>query len=458
LNHAIIPGFRNCESLDMVLERRALNDILEETPALGVHGDWLCINIETDTAWPAEPQPFSMEGHSLWLMPHSTENYPGIAINRPSNLDRDSAWALLHRALSLIAWTQDAGAMVVHMSGGNLPRMMGKGETSSIVIRRSFDLTDLPQVQDQNGRLALALMREGRGLNHPAYGFLSFYKTLEAAIPEGRTRGRWVSDNIDTISGGRAKEALKSLRESVQGDIGEHLLESGRHAIAHAKSNPIINPDDPRDAERLRKELPIIEALAVLAIEQRLGVQTTATVWREHLYELRGWKSIFGDELIAGILAGDPTEGDEPVLPPILNVRLRRSPPYAPFERMNPLKAHFGSGRVDVVYRSADGLVDLIFGLNFIAERIEFDCDKSIVARDDGSAAAARNLQALERFFRDYFGNGELQMWNADTGALVSRCDAYMPVNCFLDIDAANAAIDERGNEVAKREQLEAEQ
>jgi Methylamine utilization protein MauJ len=34
-------------------------------------------------------------------------------------------------------------------------------------------------VETVQGRARLALMREGRGLNHPAYAFLSFYRILE---------------------------------------------------------------------------------------------------------------------------------------------------------------------------------------------------------------------------------------------------------------------------------------
>jgi hypothetical protein len=33
-------------------------------------------------------------------------------------------------------------------------------------------------------------MREGRGLNHPGYAFLSFYRVLEVALPNGQTARR----------------------------------------------------------------------------------------------------------------------------------------------------------------------------------------------------------------------------------------------------------------------------
>lgn len=167
----------------------------------------------------------------------------------------------------------------------------------------------------------------------------------------------------------------------MQGDIGVHLRQSGRHAIAHAKNDPIINPDDPRDARRLQSELPIVQGLAILAVEQHLNIQTSHTIWKEHLYELRGWKPVFGDALIASVLAGDEPPADQHIDVPVLNVRLRRSAPFAPLDGMTPLHAGFVHQKIEVAYQSVDGLVDLVFWLDLAGERLEFDIEHSIIAR-----------------------------------------------------------------------------
>jgi hypothetical protein len=44
-------------------------------------------------------------------------------------------------------------------------------------------------------------------------------------------------------------------------------------------------------------------------------------------------------------------------------------------------------------------------------------------------------------FEHDYFGNGELHIMNAETGALVGRKDAYIPLNMLFDRKAADSAI-----------------
>ena len=186
--------------------------------------------------------------------------------------------------------------------------MMRRPQSAGNAIRDEFDLSDLPAIVDGPGKLALALIREARGLNHPGYSFLSFFRALETAIPNGQARGAWVTANIDRVEGHRAKDAIDKLKADVQGDIGKHLRESGRHAIAHAKADPIINPDDPRDARRLDAERPIIEGLAVRAIEDHLGIQTSHKAWREHLYELRGWKGILPLPVVQASLLPEPPE------------------------------------------------------------------------------------------------------------------------------------------------------
>ena len=44
------------------------------------------------------------------------------------------------------------------------------------------------------------------------------------------------------------------------------------------------------------------------------------------------------------------------------------------------------------------------------------------------------------RFGLDHFP--KLRILNADTGDLISRKDAFIPVNCWLDVAAADARID----------------
>jgi hypothetical protein len=177
-------------------------------------------------------------------------------------------------------------------------------------------------------------MREGRGLNHPAYAFVSFYRVLEAA---GVNRDDWINGHLHKVRDHAAREVRDRLRIETD-NVGGHLRESGRNAAAHARSEPIIDPDDPSDARRLFSELPLIAALAELAIETELGVQTSHTVWDEHLYELAGFKAILGQELVQAILGerAPPTEHRMVDMPPI-SVELYGHPFYPPLTNLQPV-------------------------------------------------------------------------------------------------------------------------
>jgi hypothetical protein len=52
-----------------------------------------------------------------------------------------------------------------------------------------------------------------------------------------------------------------------------------------------VDPDDPQDTERLARDLPLMKAVAEYAIEHELGVRSMRTIWREHLYELAGFRT-----------------------------------------------------------------------------------------------------------------------------------------------------------------------
>jgi hypothetical protein len=433
----------------VLFERKKLAEILQETPELMKHGNWKCLNIDNRVAWPTTPQQFEFEGHAIWVIPATTDHYPGLAINRPSDLPEDECWAMLHRALSMLAWQQNAGVVVLYRSGGSIPQMMRMNEKPVAFVRASFDLTELPQPTTGRAKLALALMREARSLNHPAFAFLSFYKVIETAIPNGKERANWIDANIENL-GARGKEAVEELKPTVSGNLGAHLRESGRHAIAHARLHSVINPDDPRDATRLRNELPIMEALAERAIEERLGVQTTHTILREHLYELRGWKDLVGTTIVTKVSAGESIEGTVDL--PLLNIRLRRSKPFAPLEAMQPAYAAPVNKTLELVYKSSDSLVSMQFYLDFAHERLRFDPYQGLQAIDDGSVSALRNAKALSEFLWAYFGNGELQMWNADTGELIGHCDAFIPVNVMLNIEGHDAELAQWDRLIAERE------
>ena len=414
------------------------------TGELAQHGEWIVANILSNSTWPITSQKVRWRGVDIWIMPITKGHFPALAMMVPTGKSRAECEELLMRFLSMLSWVEGNGYMVDGLGGGNLPRPFGRDKERGFSICDEFDLSYFPEVVDEKAELALALMREGRGLNHPGYAFLSFYKILETAFSKDAKRIAWISASIASLTGHGIKDALDGIRS--QGitspeDIGTHLFQSGRCAMAHGARKPIVDPDKPGDWRRLSSELPIVRALAVKAIEEVFGVDTRSTNYRKHLYELDGFKKLLGPDVVAH-MQNETEPAEHAVLDiPNISVRIRRRDRYAPLEGL--ICKH--AGRVGKIlqmhFASPEGDVQFRFGLDFGAERIQFDLFHDIGVRDTGTSASAERVHEVKRFEQDYFGNGQLQIFNCATEDLLGRKDAYIPMNMYLDGDAAVAEL-----------------
>jgi hypothetical protein len=422
------------------LEIPGINDVI--VGELAERGEWIVATVKTQASWPVRSQKVPYRSETLWIMPIMKDRYPAVAMKMPPEKSRPECERLLMRFLSNLAWIQNAGYLVDGVGGGSLPNPMGRNKEIGFSICDEFDLSYFPEPANDKALLALALMREGRGLNHPGYSFLSFYRVIEVALGRGKKiQTVWINDQIARGLDHRATGALDGLRKQGVADIGAHLYESGRCAMAHAADEPIIDPDDPADARRLWSEQPIMLALAERAIEEKLGVETSHTVWSKHLYELEGFKKILGQDLVDHLVRGVPVTDERPVDIPDISVEVRRHPPYAPLSNLTIKGLRHDGNILEMHYGSNDGLIDFRFRLDFANERLNFDIFSDIGQKDSGTAEGAEAIAECSRFFRDYFGNGQLRIVEADSGELISRKDAFIPINMHQDVDGCNADI-----------------
>jgi hypothetical protein len=408
-------------------------------------GEWIVANISTDSLWPIMSQKVRWRGVDIWIMPVMKGLYPAVAMTVPPGKARAECEKLVMRFLSMLSWVEETGYMVQGgLSGGNLPRPMGRDKERGFSICDEFDLSYFPEVTDEKTTLALALMREGRGLNHVGYAFLSFYKILETAFPSDDKRIAWIAGSVACLGGSGVKEAIDGIRAqgiTAPEDIGTHLFKSGRCAVVHGTRKPIINPDDPNDLHRLGSELPIVRALATKAIEEVFGVETRGTNFRKHLYELEGFKKILGPEIVKHVQNGTaPAAQPTPVIPDI-SVRIRRKENYAPLEGLRCKHVGHTGKLVYMHFESLQGDIMLRFTLDFGTERVALDLFRDIGVRDTGTTQSAERVREVKRFEQDYFGNGQLHIVNTDTGELIGRKDAYIPMNMYLDGEGAEAEL-----------------
>jgi hypothetical protein len=411
----------------------------------------VCLNISPSALWPVRAQSVQFAGHEVWIIPLTLEEHPGIAMNRSPDISDEEAEGILYRLLSVLAWRESTGLTVAHRTGGSWPMMMALDRHTGFATRQPFDFTEVICPEELAPRIALGLMREGRSLNHAAYAFLSFWRVLELAFPKTRDRVSWMQDVLPTLAGHDVLSALNSVHALGVDDVCLHLRDSGRCAIAHAGGGLTVNPDDPRDARRLAQELPLVREFAVRAIEDRFGIDSPSTEFREHLYELRGWKQAIGSEMVERLKSGDETLGEGVIDLPVISLRLRDRPAYQALENMTPTQANVTDGLLHLEYRSADALMAIRFALDFRRERVMFDLEHGLFGHDDGSVETARYRVDARRFFRDMLLNGELRMLEAESGALISRLDPLIPVNCVLDLEASNATIAEAEAELDRR-------
>lgn len=416
-------------------------------------GHWVVANIDTSIAWPVDVHEITFAGVKFWVLPVTTDAYPGIAA-RLDGISRENLEKLMLQLLSAISWVDGGGISLNSFSGGSLPGSMGRSQEGGYTIRSEFDYPYLPEVEGDKAKLALALMREGRGLNHTAYSFLSFYRVLEVAIGNGQKRKEWMPNALDRLQDSRASQAVADLRAEGIEDVAKHLFDSGRCAIAHASSDPIINPDDPADTRRLFQELPIMMNLAVLAIEEKLGVKTSSTIYREHLYELAGFKEIFGEQLVKQISEGDMIEAGQQLNLPNISFRLRGKPPFPPLENLEPVLVQQTGKSVQLRYAKEDRSIEVRFILNFEKERLEFDIHDGIYgSSDDDSPEFAETKSHMLEFTKWYFMNGRLEIINTESGKEISRKDAFIPVNVIVQPEGFDRDIEFwRGIAATRRE------
>jgi hypothetical protein len=419
-----------------------VNDVI--VGELAERGEWVLANVQTGATWPVNSQKVIFHSEAIWIMPIMTNRFPAVAMKVPPGKSRAECERLLLRFLSTLSWVEETGFLVDGVGGGSLPNPMGRLKEGGYSICEEFDLSYFPDTADDRAMLALALMREGRGLNHPGYSFLSLYRVVELALGRGWERQvAWINEKLAKgLPRHRVNEALDEIRKHGVTDIGAHLYGSGRCAMAHASGDPVIDPDDPADARRLSSERSIMLALAERAVEEVFGIETPGTQYLKHLYELEGFKRLLGDDLVAHLVSGtDPTDQRTVNLSNI-SVQLRRKPPYGPLSNL-VIKTMVRDSPHSIVlsFESENGRTQFRFRLDFADERLIFNDDTDFGHKDMGDATSAEERAELLRFRKEYFGNGQLRIVDAETGELISRKDAFLPQNVWMNDDAADAEI-----------------
>lgn len=397
---------------------------------------WMLIGVETEMPWPVEDYHVEFKGRQILLRPPTDRRMPMVCIEGGDLPMNDDSLAILAREfMSELVWvspyplveiTRSSASFLMDIGPPPLRHCKGLG----------FYIDYLPQLQEAKPKLALAFYREAKSVNSLPYRFLGYWKVISLLHGDGSANQRqWLIDCLGVIEEYDAKKRLMDLRAAGETDddiVRKRLYVSRRCAVAHATSQPVINPDDPSHEYEIWLDLPLIKAIAEYAIEFEFGVKSAQTVWREHLYELDGFKKFFSTETISALKAGNTALVTTNDLIPALDVRIATKPQLGGFTNLNVRIRQVKDGKVLADCSSPDDLMQIPFLLDFSEERLEFNPVGTIVITDDGSARAIQLAIDYFRFSYDLFSNGRIQFFEHGSNNLLGKKDPFLATNINL--------------------------
>jgi hypothetical protein len=400
---------------------------------------WLAMAVRSSVPWTKREVTLEFRGHEILVRPESEKPAASLAIKFDTpGQTRDAALSVGRQFLSALAWADGSGIEELFIASGSKPPLLGKSFHRGIVTT-DFRPDYLPAPADPRALLALAFYREALTVNSVPYGFLGFFKIINIGYKDGKAQIDWIAKSLGLLQSQDAKARIQFLQRAGK-DVADYLYGSGRCAVAHANAQPLVDPEDPEDLERLGLDLPVIRALAEYFIEYELKVQSRRTVLQEHLYELEGFRAVVGERLVARIKGGEIL--DVAALPnfPSLDLRLRDATSLETLPTFQVVQVIPLDGILQLECASADGHVCVRLGLNFREERLMFDVYGGVFVSADTSNASLRTRVTYLRFLRKYLCNGTLQVWDHQREQLLGRRNPFLPEN--IDIGRTCLTID----------------
>lgn len=397
---------------------------------------WLVIGLESEVFWPTDETDVTFQGHTFLLRPATEEHTPSIAFNYDdSTMEYNDALLLTRRFLSSLSWVEGGSLHEIMITGGSFPIYVGRPRTN--LVNDRFRVDYLPEALDQKAQLALALYREALNANTTPYRVLGFLKIINIKYNTGAAQKAWINQTLPLLDRYEAEKRIIELRAECT-DLGQYLFESCRCAIAHAFNDPIVDPDDPEDLTRLRADLPLIKGLAVYMIENEFGVKSKQTILRNHHYQLEGFRSLVGADLLLKLKNKETLMLDH--LPPFpeISLRLRDNDNFPALENLVVKPVSISQGSVLLRCASVDSLLQVSLILDFPRERLLFEPLESICVKDDGSVIALKYRIDQLSFLQNILQNGVLEVWETSNNVLLGRGDPYIPKNIDLNESVIN--------------------
>lgn len=408
-------------------------------------GHWIVAGVETHIAWPKHPQLIPFGGMDFILRPRTNEDAATVCLNaEKANISTKDARDLILRFGSALSWTEGYAFEVTTWTGGSYPIRIGRRRGS--IVRDFLDPELLPAIEDDGAATALAFYREGLSSDNNFYAFLSLYKVIAFIHRDGKQRGTWIEETLPGLEEDRVRNRLQDLEEAGI-KPAEYLRDHGRHAIAHAEKDVFVNPDKLVDQERIYQDIPIMSALARRAIEERFHIYPRLSRNAPESTNIPGFECVVGAEIIEGLLCKKNVDGTEILLPDDITMLVRNGNKIISFSGiLIAVIQHLENG-LGLQLVNKDNTLFVGVGVDFRHRKLVYEPQgNSGAVLNKVSRSSVEQYREFQEFNWLYYGNGRLELWDADTDELLGKTEAYIPLNMYLD----HQAIEEQRSEMQR--------
>ncbi len=213
----------------------------------------------------------------------------------------------------------------------------------------------------------------------------------------------------------------------------------------------VVDPDDPEDEQRLRRDRPIIEALARHIISAELGVPTRTEVWRSAVRRIAGARWMIGQSTVDQLQAGATIPRRSIALPSNVNLRTRGKPQHPHLAGLSLRVIQATEGCVSFEIKSSDGLLTIEAAIDFVSGEVEADLLNGVLQRDDGSPLAIERAMQVAEWLFELMCNGRLQILESETEYLIAESKPVMPQNLMVSFDGHKASRGQFALELERR-------
>jgi hypothetical protein len=395
---------------------------------------WLTVGVVSSVAWPEDDVWVEYDGREYVL--HGAkrrEERVAPCISTPSDGDQiDEALSRLYRFTSMLGFFKRGYVDIMGRAWGTrMIRPFISAKTFATVLQsgeRSFSCNHMPVIEDDRVRKALAFLREGRRLQHmhEPYSFLSFFKVIESQF-SSKDSVEWVERNVNLVTEERALTRIKKMRS--QGvNVNQHLFESGRCAVTHARvGGSIVDPDVPSDRQRIAGDLDIIAALANRFIKVDCGVPDETDLYNTR-DRVAPWHALMTPVAVATLKTGGHVEKPDDLgrlEGATVSVRVWPDRPPKQLEAMTLLSTDSGDGVVKFIALSARGTIVLAFAVDVKSGRVHALLNEGGIRA--GVEIVEEDVEDYSRYFHSVMSNRTVEL--IIDGAEPVVCEAIIPVN-----------------------------